>query len=121
MSDGRDEPTWMVVQDLVELLEALHGPQVTRPSFRQALKSLVKKAVALDEVFCGQLGCYSVLYSEQLDGARLDEWTMKVPEESSTLHPVAFMIQPCLIRAGGIGGAKYDQDVLLDRAVVWTA
>jgi len=117
--NGRDGKTAEIVEELEELLEPLRSKMVSG-SVRQGLQSLTRNAVALDESFCGQHEWYSLKYPKKRFDFYYNRDEAEVVEGNMASQLAAFVIRPCLCRAGGGRGKNYDKISVLDRYVVWT-
>jgi hypothetical protein len=115
--NGRDDKTTEIVEELEDLLEPFRS-KLPRDSVHQSLQNLVRNAVTLDESFCGQQEWYILKYPESRFGIHFDRNKMNAREGSTALRQVAFVIRPCLCRAGGRGESYHDL-IILDRYVVW--
>jgi hypothetical protein len=114
-----------VADELEDMLESFRST-VTVSLLKRELRSIVCKAVALDESFCGQQAWYRLMWPPAgRHDVELDRNLMKPVGEGggkrggakTTL--VMFVIQPCLCRAGGAPGESYDHFNILDKSRVW--
>src|SRR5262245_42994179 len=84
-----------VVEGLEDILDTFKPKLTWGSSFRQALQDVVRKAVILDQCFCGQQGWYALKYPERRYDVYVDPKTMAL-EGSSHNRVVKFVIRPCL-------------------------
>ncbi|KAK2600084.1 hypothetical protein QQS21_005170 [Conoideocrella luteorostrata] len=105
-----------IVRNLEDMLKSFQST-IAMPPSSPMLQNIVRKAVALDELFCGQQAWYRLLWplAEQR-GVELDLNTMKAVgggEGKKGGALVMFTVQPCLCRGG------HDSLVILDKHRVW--
>ena len=108
-----------IIEELEDLLEPFRSSLPGDP-VHQSLQSLVRKAVALDESFCGQSEWYRLWYPSPRFNIPFEQNKMEVVEGSKPSREVAFTVRPSLCQAGGRRGESYDQFLMLDRYAVWT-
>ncbi|KAK4182192.1 hypothetical protein QBC35DRAFT_396462 [Podospora australis] len=114
---GRDDSIRDIVEGLEDLLEQLRP----RHPISHGLQTIVEKAVALDEIFCGQHALYEFQYSEPRHDIYVDRKYMSVVEGSPQSNKVVrFSIRPYLSRAGGLRGESYSEFVCIENQLVWT-
>ena len=109
----------VVIEDIEDMLE-MFKPRLQWHSFRESLRDIVQKAVALDETFCGQQGWYAIKYPERRYDFHVDLKTMVPVDGTSHKRVVGFAVRPCLSRAGGVRGESYNEYSILEPHTVWT-
>lgn len=113
-----DERIDYIVEDMEEVLELLRSKEDWK-SCRQQLRSIVKNAIAVDKMFCGQEAWYVLAYPhEGRDGLALDQSRMKVVSGSESSQRVSFVVRPMLCCAGSPPGMRYNKYQILDKCHV---
>ncbi|KAK3385578.1 hypothetical protein B0H63DRAFT_184731 [Podospora didyma] len=116
---GCGETAGEVTDELEAFLESLRSSSnLFRNNGHTALRAIVDKAIALDEIFCGQQELYQLLYPVRRYDFKVDRASMEIAEGSSEGQVVWFMITPSLYRSGGRGDS-YDEIVRVDNSLVW--
>ncbi|KAK4202112.1 hypothetical protein QBC40DRAFT_169977 [Triangularia verruculosa] len=110
--------------DVADKLEELIDPFKSRlpmAPVRDNLQKIVAKAVAFDEMLCGQQSWYYLCYPEPRDNFYLDRESTDIAEGASTTGQKArFVIRPSLSRTGGRRGeGSYAERHVVDKWLVW--
>jgi hypothetical protein len=106
---GRDVQIDEVVDELESLFEEFKQRQLIRTSqLRQGFSKIVKLAVELDEIFCGQASWYFLAYPKQRHGAVFREESMRMMDNNYHMAKVKLVIRPGLRRLGGERGENWE-------------
>lgn len=110
------------VLDVADSLEDLLEPFKSRlpwTAIREALRDIAFKAIALDEIFCGQQSWYYLSYPEKKHDFITNSTRMRFAEGSSSARAVRFVIRPSLSRAGGWRGENFNETCYVEPPLVW--
>ncbi|KAH6980886.1 hypothetical protein BKA56DRAFT_673350 [Ilyonectria sp. MPI-CAGE-AT-0026] len=120
LKQDREDRIADVTDELESMMERFRS-KLSFASFRRELQSVVRQAIELDELFCGQEAWYRLAVPAvgRYD-IEVDRNTMSIAGGGANTRNVRFLIRPCLCRAGGGRGEPYEKAFLLDNYVVWT-
>ncbi|KAK4173410.1 hypothetical protein QBC36DRAFT_194730 [Triangularia setosa] len=112
------------ILDVTDKLEELIDPLKSRlpmVAVRDVLRKIVTKAIAFDEMLCGQQSWYYLCYPDPRDNFYLDTELADVAEgASATGQKAKFVIRPSLSRTGGRRGeGSYAERQVVDKWLVW--
>lgn len=120
LKQDREDRIADVTDELEGIMDRFRS-KLSFASFRRELQSVVRQAIDLDELFCGQEAWYRIgVPPVGRHDIEVDRNSMSIAGGGVNTRIVRFLIRPCLRRAGGGRGETYEKAFLLDNYVVWT-
>lgn len=117
----RDEEVEIILEELEDLLPPFRSRISSSGPYRRELQAVINKAIDLDLKLSGQQVYYGVRWPlHKRYHVPFDDGLMK-PATGSSQPPqnVRFMVQPCLVRAGGTRGEDFNKHIVIDQCTVW--
>lgn len=106
------------VDELDKLLRPLGSKATNFESVNWGLNAIVRKAVDLDQILCGQLAWYNPMYPSKRYDFPLDRSKVNVMDDFPLFRVVAFVVRPYLCQFSGELGELYNAAQILEQCFV---